>query len=146
MTGARAELTRLKRWHGRAHDAAAHRLAQEADHAEEIAGCWRRLPTPLPPREPNFAAGRDTVMRLVGEQSGIRADGKDRAIDTAEDSAQPDAKVRAALADLDGIDRRRASELSRLSADLDAMVHGHVTVATRRAVVILMASSIDWSP
>ena len=37
VTGARAELTRLKRWHGRAHDAAAHRLAQEADHAEEIA-------------------------------------------------------------------------------------------------------------
>ena len=130
VTGARAELTRLRRWHGRAHDAAAQRLAQEADHAEEIARVLAAFADTAAAAGTELAAGRDTVMRLVGEQSGIRADGKDRAIDTAEDSAQPDAKVRAALADLDGIDRRRASELSRLSADLDAMVHGHVTVAT----------------
>ena len=69
-------------------------------------------------------------MRLVGEQSGIRADGKDRAIDTAEDSAQPDAKCGPLSPTSTGSTDAAHPELSRLSADLDAMVHGHVAVAT----------------
>lgn len=71
---------------GRAHDAATCRLAQEADHADEIARVLAAFADTAAAAGTELAAGRDDmVMRLVGEQSGIRSDGRDRAIDTSED-------------------------------------------------------------
>lgn len=130
VLAAQAELTRLTRWRGQARDAAARRLAQEVDHAEEVSRVLAAFADAATQAGAELASGRDRVLGLAAEQAGSVVDEKTRGVDDPGPTRTPDAAVSAALADLDALDRRRAAGLARLAADLAAMVDGHVTVST----------------
>ncbi|GAB11439.1 hypothetical protein GOARA_068_01000 [Gordonia araii NBRC 100433] len=130
VRGAQAKLRALRRWHGVAARAAARRVAQEVDHADEVARVLCAFADAAQDAGADLARGRDRVLRLAAEQGSERVDARRRGVDAPGERTEPDDRVRSALAELDETDRRRATELSRLAGELAAMKAGHVAVAT----------------
>lgn len=130
VVAARTQLTGLTRWRGQARAGADRRLGQELDHAEEVARVLAAFADAADEAGAELAAGRDRIMRLIGDQSGFQLGERPRGVDAAGEKREPDPRVVAALAELDDVDRRGAARLARLGADLAAMAGGHVTVGT----------------
>ncbi|GED96159.1 hypothetical protein [Gordonia crocea] len=130
VAAARADLTGMARWRGRAHEAAGRRIAEEADHADEVSRVLAAFADAADEAGAELGEGRDRVLRLVAEESGLPVGERPRGVDADGPEPARGVRVAGALAELDALDRSRAARLARLVADLEAMVGGHVTVAT----------------
>lgn len=126
-------LRRVGGWHGRGRDGAVGRLGQEVDHARELARVLTVFAERAGTASEVLARGRERVLTLAVEGAEQARDAGSQESEeggAADDRRALQARVREALDELDREDRAHAGELARLVSELEAMVAGHVNVAT----------------